>query len=68
MSHAEICPVCNGSGEVWKELNPGTSGSHGQKQTCNGCGGLGWITVGTEYPPMRYDIWANNKPEPKTQL
>ena len=44
MAHAEKCPVCDGKGK----LN-NTKVTHGSK-TCHGCGGLGWITVGTEYP------------------
>ena len=29
MSHAELCPVCNGTGVL----------------PCRGCNGLGWVTV-----------------------
>ncbi len=38
MAHAEICPVCKGTG---RKLDQGV---------CHGCGGSGWVTVGTEYP------------------
>ena len=36
--HAEKCPVCNGSGRY-------------EEKTCHGCGGLGWVTVGTSTIP-----------------
>lgn len=49
MAHAEICPICGGKG-VKRDLSDLTTG---QPQRCHGCGGLGWITVGTEYPLPR---------------
>ena len=40
MAHAEICPVCNGTGKVGNVL-------------CHGCGGRGWLEVsGPEGPPV----------------
>ena len=41
MAHAEICPICNGEGQVKDKRNPSP---HAMKQ-CHGCGGTGWITV-----------------------
>ena len=44
MAHAEICPVCGGSGKL-------------KKKQCHGCNGLGWVTVGIEvvsYPIVPY--------------
>ena len=41
MSHAEICPICQGKGEVL-----------GKK--CYGCGGKGWVTVHDQYPVHPY--------------
>lgn len=41
MTHAEICPVCNGTGryrEVWNY----TSVVYTERQ-CHGCNGKGWV-------------------------
>jgi hypothetical protein len=39
---AQLCPVCNGEGEVFK----GTPGTLDRKKaTCHGCGGLGFVQV-----------------------
>lgn len=49
MTHAEICPVCRGSGQ----LNPlGQNGSTAapQSQDCHGCDGKGWVEVGSDDP------------------
>ena len=48
MSHAELCPVCGGSGEVWRS-DPNTS-SVGYYTTCHGCGGCGWVIVPDSMP------------------
>lgn len=55
--HAEICPVCKGSGKY--ENNP-----------CHGCNGKGWVEVGgyvkpsqekpIEWPPARTYLPADN--------
>jgi hypothetical protein len=42
MSHAEKCPVCEGSGKYKEKI-------------CHGCAGLGWIVIGfdcPQYPPV----------------
>ena len=51
MSHAETCPVCLGKGRIYDPASSTTLG-----EPCHGCGGLGWVTVGTEYPvyPVYY--------------
>jgi len=38
MAHAEKCPVCMGTGKH-------------ENRECHGCKGLGWVTVGVDYPP-----------------
>ena len=43
MAHAEMCPVCEGSGTVGV-------GTLNEVRTCNGCGGSGWITVQDPFP------------------
>lgn len=41
MSHAQVCPICGGSGLV-----PDFSGSTSTAPvTCHGCHGKGWVTV-----------------------
>lgn len=44
MNHAEICPVCKGTGKV--EVFQVIPNSTVKKFTiCNGCNGRGWIVV-----------------------
>ena len=50
MAHAEICPVCKGTGKYQENPFPPNSSTATMKQLCHGCGGRGWVTVGTEYP------------------
>lgn len=47
MAHAELCPVCEGSG-MWME------------EPCHGCEGVGWITVSDEDPD--YSFLLDEKP------
>jgi hypothetical protein len=72
---AQLCPVCNGEGEVFK----GTPGTLDRKKaTCHGCAGKGWVEVHEEaaaisvvrypnYPtyPL-YPWWWNPYVEPYT--
>ena len=46
-SHAEICPVCKGTGKYVQQLNPtNTTGINSSISfTCHGCNGKGWVTV-----------------------
>lgn len=49
MSHAEICPICKGTGKL-------------EKRICHGCDGKGWVTVGIDYPPAHYsEPWQEFK-------
>ncbi len=45
MVHAEICPVCKGTGKIRKK-----TGYPEPTKTCHGCGGKGWVEVGREEP------------------
>jgi DnaJ-class molecular chaperone len=58
--HAEVCPVCKGSGKV-----KGSVGGVGQQFTvfCHGCDGRGWVQVGGEQVPLYvtgwpWDLWT----------
>ena len=53
MAHAEVCPICNGSGTVAIPYDPNTT-SVSMHKVCRGCNGVGWVTVGVEYPHPRY--------------
>lgn len=44
MSHSEICPVCNGKGKK-QVVGISTTSTAPILETCNGCGGCGWVTV-----------------------
>ncbi len=47
MSHAELCPVCGGKGLLHK-----VDGTATVTTQCHGCGGRGWVEVGTCEPIM----------------
>jgi hypothetical protein len=43
MKHAEICPVCKGTGKY-------------KRKKCHGCNGKGWVEIGTDpivIPPIK---------------
>ncbi len=47
MAHAEVCPVCNGKGELPADKN----NPDFPTKTCYGCDtGKGWVTVQDEKP------------------
>lgn len=54
MAHAEICPVCKGSGKLknYPDLDQPSTTVPAPDVTCHGCGGCGWVTVGVDYPPV----------------
>ena len=62
MSHAEKCPVCEGSGKKFRDHEtPATDKNAGSwYKPCHGCGGSGWITVQDEavYIPS---VWIEPK-------
>lgn len=48
MSHAELCPVCKGTGKV-------------NEKECHGCQGKGWIEIGDSIPYYPCDrIWSED--------
>lgn len=54
MSHAEMCPVCGGSGKVGP--GGGDTSTCPQLKDCHGCGGKGWIEVGNDNIPVLYPV------------
>jgi len=44
MTHAEICPICNGTGYISETMFSEVSNNTGTR-VCHGCGGTGWVTV-----------------------
>lgn len=44
-AHAEICPVCGGSGQLQDYCNVGSAGTNIGYKTCHACQGDGWIVV-----------------------
>jgi len=48
MSHATICPICNGNGRIKegrKQTQPTSYPSTTGEEICYGCGGRGWVEV-----------------------
>lgn len=43
-THAEVCPVCKGEGNVFKPPQTPTSVRSVFRQ-CQGCGGSGWVIL-----------------------
>ena len=60
MSHAEICPVCKGTGKV-PDPNKYNSTALKDLVPCHGCNGLGWVTV-WEYTTTPYMPTAEEPP------
>jgi DnaJ-class molecular chaperone len=46
MTKPELCPVCNGNGNV-VPVNDGTTTSVPSPVICHGCNGKGWVEVGS---------------------
>ena len=61
MSHAEVCPICHGTGKV-EDYEDFLDTTAPLERTCHGCGGKGWVSVddGEDYPayplPMPVDL------------
>jgi len=57
---AQLCPVCNGSGQYTKYtftsniLVPGPRKAEGKPKTCHGCQGKGWIMLPESKPFLDY--------------
>jgi DnaJ-class molecular chaperone len=45
-SHAEVCPICHGSGKITDSLTGYTpTNTEPNTRYCHGCGGKGWVSV-----------------------
>lgn len=54
-NHAEICPVCGGSGKYKETYNMNYTNATYIEKTCHGCEGKGWVIV-----PQTKDIqWSS---------
>lgn len=47
--HAEICPVCKGSGKYKEYLDYVTTTQAYTEKICHGCHGNGWVEVTDDY-------------------
>jgi len=47
-AHAELCPVCGGSGKYTEVVLNSDTTAQPQPKTCHGCFGLGWVVVNDE--------------------
>ena len=47
--HAEICPVCKGSGKYRDYSNCNHTSTIYVERTCHGCNGIGWVEVVDDY-------------------
>jgi len=45
MSHAQVCPICNGEGKIPKPKGQWTTSTLENSEICYGCGGRGWVEV-----------------------
>jgi hypothetical protein len=66
MSHAEICPICHGTGKLSAKVEEWvTTGGNVGYKTCHGCGGKGWIEVADSYAPIYpYPNFPSSDPYP----
>ena len=44
-NHAELCPVCKGTGKVTNQNTYTQSTTIKYENKCHGCNGLGWVIV-----------------------
>ena len=65
--HAEVCPVCKGSGKYRDYTNCNYTATIYVERTCHGCNGTGWITVtddytsGWENPPKGTVVFSDSE-------
>lgn len=45
LNHAEICPVCKGTGKYKEYYNLVSTTNAWTEKFCHGCDGKGWVTV-----------------------
>lgn len=57
MSHAEICPVCHGTGRT--SIGGTLSTKEDYTVGCRGCQGTGWVTVDDGPAHRDSPVWAS---------
>ena len=55
MAHAEICPICQGSGRI---IIDGEHCTVPISNPCHGCNGSGWVTVADIVGDLDIYSWA----------
>ena len=58
--HAEVCPVCKGSGKYRDYTNCNYTATIYVERTCHGCNGSGY-TSGWENPPQGTIVFSDNE-------
>lgn len=57
--HAELCPICKGTGIYKPSKEEIKSGEpHRGSGTCHGCRGTGWVSVADDPVPYQPPIYA----------
>jgi len=64
MAHAEVCPICQGTGSVENIVSDNTTMPDGiGGRPCHGCGGAGWVSV-QDHCPMPPPVPYTPRPWP----
>lgn len=64
-NHAEICPVCKGTGKYKEYLDYVTTTQAYCEKTCHGCSGKGWVIV-PEPEDIKWSSYSSTTGESKT--
>ena len=65
--HAELCPVCKGTGKYKDYTNCNYTSITYIEKTCHGCNGMGWVEVTDEYtsdwgnPPQGTVVFSDSE-------
>jgi len=59
MAHAEICPVCRGTGKYKDYMDCNYTATVYIEKICHGCNGSGWVTVGYDDNSIYKGVYDN---------